>query len=160
MRFGKSLYLMVNDFPESFDYVLNLQPRDLLSISYVRPPMSGVVIGPEAENGAIVITTNPNFVAHDKPKLNMVSFSMLGYQKKAEFYMPHYEVDSIRMALIDSTDQRSTIFWMPRIQTDQSGKADCYFTTSDSYGPYRVIIEGILNDGTVCKKEDIIQLKL
>lgn len=41
MRFGKSLYLMVNDFPESFDYVLNLQPRDLLSISYVRPPMSG-----------------------------------------------------------------------------------------------------------------------
>ena len=160
MRFGKSLYLMVNDFPESFDYVLNLQPRDLLSISYVRPPMSGVVIGPEAENGAIVITTNPNFVAHDKPKLNMVSFSMLGYQKKAEFYMPHYEVDSVRIALTDSTDQRSTIFWMPQIQTDQSGKADCYFTTSDSYGPYRVVIEGILNDGTVCRKEDIIQLKL
>lgn len=159
-RFGKPVYLLVNDFEEDFNYVLLLQPRDLVSISYIRPPMSTTYFSEKGENGAIVITTNPNFVPRDLPKLNMVSFSLLGYQKKAEFYMPHYEVDSIRLALTDTTDRRRTIYWNPDIRTDETGRAKCFFNTSDSYGPYTIIIEGILNDGTVCRKEQRLRLKL
>lgn len=159
-RFGKRIHLLVNDFEEDFDYVLLLQPRDLVSISYIRPPMSATLFGEAASNGAIVITTNPNFVPRDRPKPNMVTFSLLGYQKKAEFYMPHYEVDSIRQALTDTTDRRRTIYWNPNIATDEAGRAKCFFNTSDSYGPYTIIIEGILNDGTVCRKEQKLRLKL
>ncbi len=152
-RFGKSVYLLVNDFEENFQRVLLMQPRDLVSIVYIHPPMSVTFWGAKAENGAIVITTNPNFVPREIPKLNMVAFSLLGYQRKAEFYMPHYEVDSIRMALADTSDLRRTIYWNPRVVTDVAGKGECFFTTSDSDGPYTVIIEGILNDGTICRKE-------
>ena len=158
-RFGKSLYMLVNDFEEDFDFIMMLQPQDLVSISFIRPPTSTTFWGEKAQNGAIVITTNPHFVPRNLPKLNMVSFSLLGYQKKAEFYMPHYEVDSIRIALTDTTDRRSTIYWNPNVSVDASGKAECFFTTSDSYGPYTVIIEGILNNGTVCRKEEKIKLK-
>ncbi len=158
-RFGKSIYLMVNDFEEEFSYILNMTPRDLVSISFIRSPMSGTLFGEKAANGAIIITTNPNFVPRDAPKLNMVTFSMLGYQRKAEFYMPHYEVDSVRMALKDSVDYRTTIYWNPAVRTDESGKAKFFFTTSDGYGPYTMIIEGILNDGTVCRKEKKIKLR-
>lgn len=158
-RFGKSLYMLVNDFEEDFDFIMMLQPQDLVSISLILPPTSTTFWGDKAQNGAIVITTNPHFVRRDLPKLNMVSFSLLGYQKKAEFYMPHYEVDSVRIALTDTTDRRSTVYWNPNVRVDASGKAACFFTTSDSYGPYTVIIEGILNDGTICRKEEKIKLK-
>lgn len=158
-RFGKPVYLLVNDFEEDLNYVLLMQPQDLVSISFIRPPTSTTFWGQRAENGAIVITTNPHFVPRDIPKLNMVSFSLLGYQKKAEFYMPRYDVDSVRLALADTSDLRSTIYWNPNVCTDATGKAACFYTTSDSYGPYTVIIEGILNNGTVCRKEERIKLK-
>ncbi len=157
--FGKSVYLMVNDFEEEFSDILNMTPRDLVSVSFIRPPLSETLFGGKAAYGAIIMTTNPNFVSRDAPRLNMVTFSTLGYQRKAEFYMPHYEVDSIRMALKDSVDYRTTVYWNPDVRTDKSGKAEFFFTTSDGYGPYTLIMEGILNDGTVCRKEKKIKLK-
>lgn len=158
-RFGKPLHLLVNDFEEDYDYVLLLRPEDLLSISFIRPPMSQTFWGAAGENGAIVITTNPTFVPRDAPRLNMVTFSLLGYQKKAEFYMPRYDVDSVRMALADTVDYRSTVYWNPDVRIKGKGKSNCFFWTSDSGGPYTVTIEGILEDGTVCRQEKKIRLR-
>lgn len=157
--FGRTVLLLVNDFEESFENVLLLRPEDLLSVSYIRPPMSVTFWGQAGANGAISITTNPNYVRRELPRPNMVNFTLLGYQKKAEFYMPRYEVDSVRMALKDTPDRRSTIYWNPVVRTDKEGRAHCSFTTSDSFGPYTVVIEGVLEDGTVCRKEEKIRLK-
>lgn len=158
-RFGKVLQVMVNDFEEDLDRVWMLSTRDLVSISLVLPPTSRVMFGERASNGALIITTNPNYVPKDRPRPNLTTFSLLGYQKKAVFYMPHYEVDSVRRVLADSLDHRVTVYWNPVIETDERGRASCFFTTSDSDGPYSVIIEGILKDGTICRKEQKIRLK-
>lgn len=158
-RFGRTLLLVVNDFETDFEDVLLMKPEDLLSINYIRPPMSVNFWGNAGENGVIAITTNPNFVRREIPRPNMVNFSLLGYQKKAEFYTPRYDVDSIRLALQDTPDKRPTIYWNPGVCTDKKGKARCTFTTSDSFGPYTVIMEGILEDGTICRGEKKIKLK-
>ncbi len=158
-RFGRTLLLVVNDFETDFEDVLLMKPEDLLSINYIRPPMSVNFWGNAGENGVIAITTNPNFVRREIPRPNMVNFSLLGYQKKAEFYTPRYDVDSIRLALQDTPDKRPTIYWNPGVCTDKEGKARCTFTTSDSFGPYTVIMEGILEDGTICRGEKKIKLK-
>ena len=158
-RLSRSLVFIVNDLQEDYDYVMTLRPVDLLNISYIDGAQAGVLIGDYAADGALVITTNPNFV-NTKQRLNISVLSFLGYQKKAEFYMPKYEVDSVRQALAKVSDERSTIYWNPDVRTDNAGKAEFSFYTSDSYGPYTVIIEGVLNDGTVCRKERKIMLKL
>lgn len=158
-RFGKTILLLVNDFEEDYDMVKLLMPRDLVSINFIMPPRSYAFWGSAGENGVIVITTNPHFVRPEIPRPNMVTFSLLGYQKRAEFYMPHYEVDSVRIALVDSIDRRKTIYWNPAVKTDQEGKANFAFSASDSFGPYTVVIEGILNDGRVCRKVKKITLK-
>lgn len=67
--------------------------------------------------------------------------------------MPHYEVDSVRMALVDSVDQRITVYWNPKVETNAEGQAVCFFTTADSDGPYTIVVEGILQNGTVCRQE-------
>ncbi len=158
-RFGKPLYILINDFEEKMDYVMRLQPEDLLSISFIPSYRSQIFFGNSSSNGAIVITTNPNFVLRESPRLDVVTFSLLGYQKKAEFYMPRYEVDSVRLALKDIKDMRKTVCWNPNVRTDAAGRGRCYFTTSDSEGPYTVIIEGILQDGTVCRFNKRIVLR-
>lgn len=67
--------------------------------------------------------------------------------------MPHYEVDSVRMALVDSVDQRITVYWNPKVETNAEGQAVCFFTTADSDGPYTIVVEGILQNGIVCRQE-------
>lgn len=158
-RLSRSLTFLVNDIQEDYDYVMTLRPADILNISYVDGTQAGTLIGDFAANGALVITMNPNFV-NDKQRLNVSVLSFLGYQKPAEFYIPKYEIDSVRQALAKVSDDRSTIYWNPDVRTDASGKAEFSFFTSDSYGPYTVTIEGILDDGTVCRKERKIMLKL
>lgn len=160
VKLSKSLAFYVNDIKEDYDYVMTMNPKDLLNISLIDGAQAGVVIGPDAANGALVITTNPNFVRNSKVKLDMAVMSFLGYQKKAEFYVPKYDVDSVRQALAKITDSRPTIYWNPDVRTDASGKAEFSFFTSDSYGPYTLIMEGVLNDGTVCRKVRRIDLKL
>ena len=158
-RLSRSLVFLVNDIQEDYDYVMTLRPADLLNISYVDGSQAGVLIGDYAANGALVLTTNPNYV-NTKQRLNISVLSFLGYQKPSEFYIPKYEVDSVRRALAKVADERSTIYWNPDVRTNAAGKAEFSFFTSDSYGPYTVIIEGVLDDGTVCRKERKITLKL
>lgn len=159
-RLSKPLAFYINDIKENYDYVMTMNPKDLLNISYIEGSQAGVIIGPEAANGALVITTNPNFVRNDRVKLDIAVMSFLGYQKKEEFYVPKYDVDSVRQALAKITDSRPTIYWNPDVRTDASGKGEFSFFTSDSYGPYTLIIEGILNDGTVCREVRRVDLKL
>lgn len=158
-RFGRPVKIMVDNFvEEDWDYVMRLRPEELLNISLVIPPRSEF-IDRSATGGMIIITTNPFYTPPRHQKLHMLSFSLLGYQQPAEFYMPHYEVDSIRMALADTVDLRNTLYWNPMVETDSTGHAQCFFTTSDSDGPYRVVVEGILQDGTICRTEEKIFIR-
>lgn len=158
-RFSKPLYILVNNFEEDWSYVSLIQPDDLLSISFIRDLQAQMFFGEKAANGALVITTNPSFVPRDKPRLNMAVFSPLGYQKPAQFYVPKYEVDSVRLALADTVDNRSTVYWNPNVRTDDSGVAEFSFFTADSHGKYSILMEGILEDGTICRKEEKIEVK-
>lgn len=158
-RLGRPLHVLVNNLPverEEMELLRSAKAREFLSISLILPPTSNSLFGSEV--GALIITTN-NAFRFDKPRHNILTFSVLGYQKKAEFYVPRYEVDSVRMALADTPDRRVTVYWNPVVRTDASGKVRCSFTTSDSGGPYTVVLEGILRDGTICRKERKIILK-
>ncbi len=157
-RYGKTLHLRVNDFPEDMEYIRLLPVEYLLSISYIEEMQSKVLFGDSAANGALIITMNP--IYRDKPRLNMSVISPLGYQRAAAFYIPRYEVDSVRLARKDSVDDRHTIYWNPNVKIDSSGSTTLSFSTADEYNTYTIILEGILSDGTICRQEKKITLKL
>lgn len=158
-RYGKSISILVNEMEEvDRSFMTLLRPDDLVSVNLLLPPKSVTLFGSKAANGIILLTTNPNYVRKDLPRPNMATFSILGYQKAAEFYMPHYEIDSVRIALADSLDQRISVYWNPKVETDVAGRANCFFTTADSDGPYTVVIEGLLKNGMICRQEKKIYL--
>lgn len=76
-------------------------------------------------------------------------FMPLGYQKPVEFYVPKYEIDSVRLA--KQPDMRSTIYWKPDVKMDSTGMAKVKFFTADPNTDYTYILEGITNRGEICR---------
>jgi hypothetical protein len=73
----------------------------------------------------------------------------LGYQKPTEFYVPKYEVDSIRRNMVP--DLRTTIYWNPSLKSDSTGTLHVKFYTADKTNNYSVIMEGITDEGEICR---------
>ena len=106
--------------------------------------------------GVLMIKTK---IGHqDKRKVpGIVTITPLGYQAASEFYVPKYEVDSIKKS--HQYDLRSTIYWNPNIQIDSTGRADLKFFTADPEANYIYVIEGITLDGDICRKKGTIYRK-
>ena len=79
------------------------------------------------------------------PKTNIVTFSPQGYAKEREFYSPKY----LPGAPITSNDLRTTIYWNPKVVTDEKGLFNFEFFNADGKGNYRVVIEGLDKSGNL-----------
>lgn len=161
LRMGRSIPVIVDhmkiaDMQSEFDRLESMQGKDILRVNLL-DKVAGLTLF-NSDNGVLVITTRP-FRSRSDISLNRVTFTPMGYQLSEDFYMPRYDVDSVKLALKDNIDKRKTIYWNPQIQTDVNGCAHFSFFTSDSEGPYDIVIEGMLNDGTVCRKVQKMDFK-
>jgi hypothetical protein len=79
------------------------------------------------------------------PKKNIVTFSPMGYSKERQFYNPNY----LPNAIINSNDLRTTIYWNPKLITDENGTVNFEFFNADGKGTYRAVVEGFDKDGNI-----------
>jgi hypothetical protein len=70
---------------------------------------------------------------------------MMGYTSTRDFYHPKYDIKPS----INHSDLRSTLYWNPRIETDQNGKASVNFWASDAKTNLDIRVEGINHVGKV-----------
>ncbi len=156
-HFGRTLYIVVNDFEETMDRVRLIPTEALRSISMLDQMQGRTFFGDKGANGVLIISVDPGWTPKDLGRSNILPFKIMGYQIPDEFYVPKYEIDSVR--LDNRYDERSTIYWKPviRIQKDSSAKISFY--TADTYGKYSVIVEGITSRGIVCRKRVPLILK-
>ena len=156
---GKKLYLVLNDFPEEFDRIMMMNPEQFLSISLLDERMSYFYFGQEAPDGALIFTENFDYRPERLKQRGLSVFRPLGYQKPVDFYIPRYDVDSVRLAMADSTDIRPTVYWNPNIKLKTFEPTHVRFFMDDACDHCTFILEGVLNDGTVCRKEKKISLR-
>lgn len=135
--------VLVNDIKEPDILTSGLRPEDIEDIEILKDLAATAAIGPEANAGAVLITTRKDR-KDDNKKYNYVSFIPLGYQRTAEFYAPKYDTKD----KIDYTipDLRTTIHWQPTLDII-NGVSEIEFYTSDSPTEYSVVIEGITEEG-------------
>ncbi len=81
------------------------------------------------------------------PKNYQLTFSPQGYEKERSFYIPKYDVP----ANLNRKDLRTTVYWNPNVATDATGKANFEFYNADGKGKYKVVIEGIDDNGEVAR---------
>ena len=73
----------------------------------------------------------------------------LSYAKNARFYAPKYLTKESRTII--NSDKRSTIHWIPSFHLNEQGEAGLSFYTADRPSTYTVVIEGITDEGQVCR---------
>ena len=128
----------VNDLPSS-----NIETVEVLRYS------SASIYGMAGGNGVLVITTkqggrDPKDIA----SIGILPITPTGFYKAREFYSPKYD----NLNLPWQHDLRSTIYWDPELQTGKDGKASFGFSNADGTGNYRVVIEGIDDNGNLGRR--------
>ena len=111
--------------------------------------------GPGSSNGVISITTKRGEVGVARRPISMATVTPLGCQKPEKFYVPKYDVQSVRDGV--NPDLRTTIYWNPSLSSDSSGNVNVQFYTADQANDYSVVLEGITKAGEICRYEGVIK---
>ena len=150
-------YFIVDGFStESFEEISYLTANDIAEISVFKGA-SAAIFGSHGGNGAIAITLKygADRTSSTPTSSSLVHIVPLGYQKPAQFYVPKYEVDTVRLGT--TPDLRTTIYWNPALSSDSTGTVHVKFFTADKANDYSVVLEGITNSGEICRYEGILK---
>lgn len=78
-------------------------------------------------------------------------------QKPEAFFKQKYTTPADRLS--STSDMRSTIAWEPLIRTDAAGQAVIWFYTADRSGTYDVLLEGVTDDGELCRRHSTLTVE-
>lgn len=145
---GNPLFLIDNIEAQGVEEITYLTTNDVESISVFKGA-NAAVFGSRGGNGVIAISLKKGVIQNISTPISLARISPLGYQKPTEFYVPKYDVDSVKMNT--HYDLRTTIYWNPKIVTDSTGIAKIKFFTADKKADYSIVIEGVTQDGDICR---------
>lgn len=87
------------------------------------------------------------------PSIYVAIASPSGYQTPAEFYAPAYATEKARRSMVP--DYRTTLYWNPSVEFDETGRATVEFYTSDAPADYDITIEGVTRTGKVVRAKQV-----
>jgi TonB-dependent SusC/RagA subfamily outer membrane receptor len=145
-RYGKSLQMnmMVDGIVMDPETVNTIPPEVVESVEVLSDGSKTSIYGRKAGSGLILINTKKGNYAGPALMPNIVTYMPTGYYKAREFYSPQYDDPKIKTQM---PDLRTTIYWNPNIVTDKGGKTSFEYFNADTKGTYRVIVEGIDDNG-------------
>lgn len=130
------------------EYLNSINYNDVEVIEILRNGGLTAIYGSFGGSGVFLITTKQGD-ENDYPKpvfgRGITTYYPKGYYKAREFYSPVYNEPKRK----ELADVRTTIFWKPDLTTNADGKASVNFFNAGSKGTYRVVIEGIGDDGHI-----------
>jgi len=121
--------------------------NDIETIEVLRNS-SASIYGARGMGGVLIITSRRGGIEPISTGIpdGLLPISPKGYYKAREFYAPRY--DHAENAF-NREDLRSTIYWKPELVTDKDGNASFDYYNADGTGSYRLIIEGIDENGNL-----------
>lgn len=144
----------VNGTPMDMGVIDAYPMSEVISVSYL-DKFESMAAGMGSETGAIILHVK-DINAREKLLINsMAEVVVPGYASPVEFYAPDYSVKNDR----SKKDNRTTIAWIPSLQSNSLGDASISFWTADRASNYRVTIEGITAEGELLHNEMILVAK-
>jgi hypothetical protein len=127
----------------------DINASDINSIEVLRSGAYLAIYGSNAPGGALVITTRHgsanNYVTTESPS-GLLPYRFQGFYKAKAFYSPKYNGPKTDA---QPRDLRSAIYWNPNIITGADGKASFEYFNNDTKGTYKVVVEGIDDNGSL-----------
>lgn len=149
--------IYVNGMPVDVTYLYGVEPTMVESIEIFKD--DGLTGINQRSNTMGVVVVNMKEVKTEKltaqqikelfPPSNMLTFNPKGFAEERQFYVPKYSGPRTSM---QSQDLRTTIHWNPMLLTDQNGQAEFEYFTADDKGTYRVVVEGLDENGSLGRR--------
>lgn len=151
IRSGAPMSVIVDGAILDGGYLNQLDASDIYSIEVLRSINATSIYGSSIEPGGVLVITmkhggEHNYLTSENPA-GLISYVFKGYYPARAFYSPKY--DKPNTGIYQTPDLRSTIYWNPNIITDKNGKASFEFYNADTKGTYRVVVEGIDDNGNI-----------
>ena len=118
---------------------------DPLKIKKLDVVPSRYFYGPAVFDGILSFTAYKDDLAGFEIDPRAVVLDYEGLQLQRKFYTPVYDTEAQRSSRIP--DFRTALYWQPDIITNEQGKCNVSFYTSDKPGKYMGIIQGITANG-------------
>lgn len=153
--FNDNPLVLVDGLPVfNIDKVMAFDPRkvkklDVLTRKYY--------LGALSFDGIVSYTTYSGDLATFQPDTRSLIVNYEGLQPYREFFSPRYESQQMRDNKLP--DVRTLLFWSPVATTDNAGKGQVGFYTSDVPGRYAVIVQGITPAGEPVSASTILEVK-
>jgi hypothetical protein len=135
----------------------DLNPNEIETVSAIYGANASIY-GVRGGKGVWLITTKhgKGLQAADIASIGILPLSPKGFYMAREFYAPKYDhADDAN----SRSDLRSTLCWKPEVITDAEGNASFEYYNADGTGSYRVVIEGIDENGNLGRQVYRYQVK-
>jgi len=143
--------LFLNESPADIGTLQSLTMADVILVKVFRPPFFGAAGG--GAGGAIAVYTNKGG-ASNASFVALPSATLYGYSVIRQFYSPDY----ITNPDLGTKDFRTTLYWNPNVHFDKNNRRFTVpFFNSDQCKKFRVIVEGINENGVFTREEKIFQ---
>ena len=142
------MQIIVDGIYVQSDYLSSIPPMNVSSIEVLRTIGTTAIYGSRGGGGVIVINTKRggeyNYSAAQIYAPGIITYTPKGYYNARQFYAPKYDDPKTNVTI---ADLRTTIHWVPNIITDSSGNASFEFFNAGTKGTYRVVVEGLDDEG-------------
>ncbi|MVT09185.1 MG2 domain-containing protein [Chitinophaga tropicalis] len=145
--------LFLNEMPTNISMLNNINIGDVAFIKVLRPTFVG---GFGGSSGAIAVYTRKGGDSkNDVDTRGFEKYRKGGYNIMKEFYAPDY---TVRKEIHILQDKRLTLYWNPNLIADTlTHTAKISFYNNDFTRRFRVVIEGMGEDGSIGRTEQLYQ---
>jgi len=148
-------YVFLNEVPSSIPAVRDIPLSEIALIRFIPPPsslapMNGGVVGVLA----IYLKKEIDSARSVDFAHNYDHYTFEGYSLTRKFYSPDY---SAKDSTFFMPDNRETLYWNSQLQTDSDNKIHFSFFNSDHAKKFRIIAEGMDEQGRLISINQIIE---
>jgi hypothetical protein len=124
------------------DKIMKFDPRKIKSLDVIT---QRYFLGALSFDGIVSYQTYSGDLGGFQPDPKSLIIPYDGLQLQREFFTPRYESQQQRVDKMP--DARHLLYWSPSVKTNNLGKGQLEFYTSDITGNYKVVIQGITKTG-------------
>ena len=158
---GGVLFLLNSSPVYDVEAILAIPFADVDFVDVLKGPKAAIY-GPSAANGVIAVYTKDGFTRPNTSKSKSVSsirFNHPGFYKSSKSYNAKNSAETNSNDLEGDRDSENpTLFWEPFVILSQA-KSSITFNASDTTGLYKVVIQGLSNNGIPIYDSKIIQIE-
>ena len=148
--------IFIDEFRSNMEELMMLQPQAIESIEWfdhVGAANMTIYGWDVSTSGLLLVRQKPGLKGRAFRPISMATVHQQGWKPSVEFYSPQYPDPSAKTR----PDHRTTLYWNPKVETDEKGHASVRFYASDISKRYLITLEGVSNDGTIVHHQQIIE---